>query len=173
MNSRAALPEEARQAIEGALKETPGAVIEFLADEHGVTPADVIACLPDGQAATIGGEHFEAVMKEIAGWGEVTLLVHTQDLILEAKGEVPPGEMGRGYYNLGGKPIGGHFKADNCSSISFVSRKLFNNDTHSVQFFNREGGCMFKVYLGRNEKREMFPEQIEKYKACRERMASS
>lgn len=163
---------ETRSAIETSLEENPGAVIEFVAREHNVTPADVITCLPEGQAVTIGGEHFEEVMIEIADWGEITFLIHTDDIVFEAKGEVPKGSAGRGYYNLSGKPIGGHLKADNCESICFVSRKLFNNDSHSVQFFNREGGCMFKVYLGRNAKRDMFPEQIEKYKACRERMAS-
>ena len=163
---------EKRMAIEASLEENPGAVIEYLAKDNDVAPADVIACLPDGQAETIAGEHFETVMEEIARWGEITFLVHTDDLILEAKGAVPKGSTARGFYNLHGKPIGGHLKAENCAAISFVSRPLFNNDTYSVQFFNKAGGCMFKIYLGRDEARQMFPEQIKSFKDCRDRMAS-
>jgi len=164
------LAAKTRSAIEASLEDNPGAVIEFVAREHNVTPADVVACLPAGQAVTVGGENFGAVMAELARWGEITFLIHTDDVVFEAKGEIPEGSMGRGYYNLGGKPIGGHFKADHCASISFVSRKLFNNDSHSVQFFNKDGGCMFKVYLGRDEKRQMFPEQIEKFTTYRDRI---
>ncbi|MGD9868055.1 MAG: heme utilization cystosolic carrier protein HutX [Hyphomicrobiales bacterium] len=161
---------QTRDAIKASLEDKPGAVIEFLAREHDATPADVIACLPEGQAVTVGGENFEKVMNEIATWGDVTFLVHTDDLVLEAKGAVPAGSFGRGYYNISGRPIGGHLKADNCASISFVSRPLFDNETHSVQFFNKDGGCMFKIYLGRDENRKMHPDQIEKYRSCREAM---
>lgn len=161
---------QTKEAIKASLAEKPGAVIEFLAREHDATPADVIACLPEGQAVTVGGEHFEKVMTEISGWGDVTFLVHTDDLVLEARGTVPPGSFGRGYYNISGRPIGGHLKADNCASISFVSRPVFENDTHSVQFFNKDGGCMFKIYLGRDENRKLIPAQVEKFRACRDAM---
>lgn len=165
------LTTNARCAIETALARNPGAVIEYIAKDHDVSPAEVIACLPESQVTTIGGENFEMVMYEISSWGEITFLVHTDDLILEAKGSVPKGKSERGFYNLHGKPIGGHLKADNCSGISFVSRPLFGTDTHSVQFFNKSGGCMFKIYLGRNADRRMFPDQIVKFLTFRERMA--
>lgn len=164
---------ETRSAIEASLAENPGQVIEFLADEHDVSPVDVIDCLPEGQALSVLGEKFESVMTEISRWGEITFLVHTADLILEAKGEVPKGSFARGYFNLSGKPIGGHLKADNCVRISFISRPLFGNDTHSVQFFNADGGCMFKIYLGRDEERKLISEQVQKYLSYREGMQSA
>lgn len=161
---------ESRAAIEAALEQEPGAVIEVLAENHGLTPADVIACLPEEQAKTVDGHLFETVMGEIAGWGEVTFIVNTPDLIFEAKGEVPKGKTARGYYNLFGKPIGGHLKGENCASISFVSRKLFTSDTHSVQFYNKNGDCMFKIYLGRDEARNLIPEQVAMFTECRDRL---
>ena len=166
------LSAQTRKAVAASLAAAPGAVLEEIAARHGVSTADVVACLPAGEALTISGSRFEDVMTAIAGWGEVTFLVNTPDVILEAKGTVPQGSMGRGFYNLHGKPIGGHLKADNCASIAFVSRKLFSSDTHSVQFYNRDGGCMFKIYLGRGENRELIPEQIEQYLALRARMAA-
>ena len=164
------LTADSRAAVVAALEKEPGAVIEAIAEDNAVTPADVITCLPDGQATTVDGVLFEDIMGEIAAWGEVTFIVNTPDLIFEAKGEVPKGAMGRGYYNLFGKPIGGHLKADNCASISFVSRKLFTSDTHSVQFYNKDGGCMFKIYLGRDKDRQLIPEQVAKFAECRDRM---
>lgn len=159
-------------AIAAALAQEPDASIEALAERASVTPADVIANLPAGQATTIGGDRFVDVMTGIAGWGEITFIVNTPDLVFEAKGAVPEGSMGRGYYNLFGKPIGGHLKADNCASIAFVSRKMFGKDTHSVQFFNADGGCMFKIYLGRDAQRALIPGQVAQFLAFRERISN-
>lgn len=157
-------------AIRDALQANPGAVLEDLAKEHGVTTKDVLALLPETEAISVDGDRFEAIMHEMTTWGELTLLVNTGDVILEAKGDLPKGSMGQGYYNLHGKPIGGHLKASNCDLIAFVSRKLFSSDTHSVQFYNRQGDCMFKVYLGRDAKRQLIPEQVERFKAFRDGM---
>lgn len=161
-----------RDAIRAALAAKPGSVLEDVAAAHGVPVADVVTCLADGEAVTVGGDRFEAVMREIAQWGEVTFIVNTVDLVFEAKGRVPEGSIANGYYNLFGAPIGGHLRADRCASISFVSRKLFTSDTHSVQFYNLEGGCMFKIYLGRDAKRQLLPEQVAMYRRCREAMAA-
>lgn len=155
---------ESRDAVMASLAENSGAVLEQIAQQHEVTTADVVSCLPDHEASSISGDQFEQVMLEISNWGEITFLINTPDIIMEAKGVVPKGEMGRGFYNLHGKPIGGHLNAANCASISFVSRKLFSSDTHSVQFYNHDGGCMFKIYLGRDEDRQLIPAQVEMFK---------
>lgn len=165
------LTSESRVAVEKALEADPGAVLEYVAKENKVTAADVIDCLPQDQVATVSGDNFVRVMTEISGWGEITFLVHTDDLILEAKGIVPPGSEARGFYNLHGKPIGGHLKAENCASISFVSRPLFTSETRSVQFYNKDGACMFKIYLGRDEKRQLIPEQVNKFESYRDQLS--
>ncbi|HBQ35355.1 MAG TPA: heme utilization cystosolic carrier protein HutX [Rhodobacteraceae bacterium] len=165
------MTDEAKTKVKNALAETPGAVLEQVAKENGVTVADVVSCLLPEQVRTISGDKFEAVMTEISTWGEITFIVATNDVIFEAKGEVPTGSVGRGFYNLHGKPIGGHLNLNNCASISFVSRPLFTSDTHSVQFYNHDGGCMFKIYLGRDADRKLIPEQVATFKAYREKMA--
>jgi hypothetical protein len=161
--------ENPRSRLESALSEKPTATLEDIAEIAGVSVADVVRQLPGGEAVCADGCHFVDVMKAMAEWGEITFIVNTGDVILEARGELPDGSLGRGYYNLHGKPIGGHLKADACAMIAFVSRQLFRSLTHSVQFYNREGQCMFKVYLGRDENRQMQPEQIEKYNVLRDR----
>lgn len=162
---------QTRAAVEKALIEQPAGVLDYIAKEVGVSPADLISCLPADQVSSIAGDKFAEVMTEISGWGEITFLVHTADVILEAKGVVPEGAQAQGMYNLHGKPIGGHLRMENCASIAFVSRPLFKSDTHSVQFFNRDGGCMFKIYLGRDADRQLIPEQITAFKTYRDKLS--
>lgn len=156
---------EQRAAIEATLAEEPGAVLERVAEQHGVRTADVIDCLPDEEATLVDGAHFERVMQDFTDWGDITFIVHTDDLVFEARGTIPPGSMGRGYYNLHGKPIGGHLKASRCKTIAFVTRLLFGKEARSVQFYSVDGDCMFKVYLGRDENGAMFADQVERFEA--------
>lgn len=164
---------QARAAVDKALIEQPAGVLDYIAKEVGVSPADLISCLPADQATSIAGNMFADVMNEISEWGEITFLVHTDDVILEAKGVVPKGDEAQGMYNLHGKPIGGHLRIGNCASIAFVSRPLFSSITHSVQFFNHDGGCMFKIYLGRDKDRQLIPEQIAAFQTYRDKLKSS
>ena len=158
-------------AIAAALTETPNAALEDIAARAGVRVADVVRALPGGEATCVGGEHFVDVMQDIAGWGEVTFIVNTGDVIFEAKGQVPQGSLGQGYYNLHGAPIGGHLKADACTMIAFVTRRLFSSETRSVQFYSDSGGCMFKIYLGRDGNRALLPDQIARFRILRDSFA--
>lgn len=147
--------------IQAALEEKPDAVLDFVAKELNVSLSDVISCLPDDQVVSLLGEQFEAVMKGVAGLGTITFIVHTEDIVLECKGNVPEGSYGRGFYNIhGDSPIGGHIKADNCGFIYFVSREMMGRLSHSLIFCNKAGKAMFKIYLGRDENRELIPEQV-------------
>lgn len=148
--------------IKAAMAETPTAALEDIAKSANTSVAAVLRALPEGEAHCIPGAHFVAVMNAFRDWGDMTFIVNTGDVILEAKGVVK-GAMGSGMYNLSGKAVGGHLKADACDMIAFVSRKLFGMETHSIQFYNAEGGCMFKIYLGRTADRQLDPEQVTKY----------
>ncbi|MBL4756091.1 MAG: heme utilization cystosolic carrier protein HutX [Rhizobiales bacterium] len=168
-----AMTEAVKRNVETALIADKGAVLEYVAKENGVTVVEIVSCLPSHQAVTISGDLFVDVMGEISTWGEITFLVHTDDVILEAKGIVPAGSVSHGYFNLHGKPIGGHLKADNCASISFISRPLFKSDSCSVQFYNKAGGCMFKIYLGRDDKRQLIPSQVAKFENYRDQISTT
>ncbi|WP_321505105.1 heme utilization cystosolic carrier protein HutX [Breoghania sp.] len=168
-----AIPSELQAHIRTRLAEDPGAVIDHVARDLGTTPAAVIRCLPPEEARVVDGGLFEDVMLACAEWGEMTMIVHTDDVILEAKGCIPRGKKAHGHYNLHGAPIGGHFKYENCAMIAFVSRKLFTSDTRSIQFFNKDGGCMFKIYLGRDEQRNLRSDQVAHFEALRDRLADA
>ena len=79
----------------------------------------------------------------------------------------------RGYFNLhGDSPIGGHFKADNCTHIAFISRPFMGRPSRSLQFFNAAGDAMFKVFVRRDEKRELLASRWRAFDEMRASMAA-
>ena len=154
------------------MADNPGAVIEDVARERKVSPRAVIEALP-GEMARIGnGGEFAAAMQDIAGWGEVTLIVHTEDAIFEFSGPIPVGEIGRGYFNLmQPKGLHGHFRHERCGAIAFVERPFMGKSSAFIAFINVDGGIMFKVYVGRDETRALRGDQIQRFRALAERVA--
>ena len=65
------------------------------------------------------------------------------------------------YFNLRGKKgMTGHIKAENCTHIALIERKFMGMDTASILFFNQAGSAMFKIFLGRDEHRQLLAEQV-------------
>jgi putative heme utilization carrier protein HutX len=136
-------------------------IIENIAREYGVSPLEVVRQLPAEHRTVVAGSAFESIMGALTTWGEVLFIVHTPDIVLECAGRIPPGTSGRGYYNIHGEsPIGGHIKAENCEAIAFVSRPFMGRASCSIQFFNKAGEAMFKVFVRRDEKRELIADQV-------------
>lgn len=159
-------------AIQARFRESSDGVIEAIANQHGLTPRDVTGCLPAHTGARVDGAHFQAVMDDVADWGEVMVIVHTADLILECRGALPVGREGHGYFNLHGPgPIGGHIRRDRCGAIQFVSRPFMGSDSHAIVLFNRDGGVMFKIFVGRDETRALRADQVARFVALRDRLA--
>lgn len=165
--------EETRAALREELEKNQGGVLEDSAVRYGVRVRDVLDCLPDDSRVAVNGAHFEAVMTDVAGWGEVTFLVHTKDVILECKGAVPPGRFGRGFYNLEGGALGGHLRAENCAAIYFVRRSFMKLDSAALWFVNAEGEPMFKIFVGRNADRSLKADQIARFAALRDRLQAA
>ncbi|MCG6204631.1 heme utilization cystosolic carrier protein HutX [Rhodopseudomonas sp. HC1] len=157
--------------LKAHLAENPGAVIEDVARQWGVSPREVIEALPAGMARLGPGEGFVPAMAELATWGEVTLIVHSDDAIFEFTGEVPRGEIGRGYFNLmQPKGLHGHLKHDNCGAVAFVERPFMGKSSAFVAFLNQSGGVMFKVFVGRDEKRELRADQMARFRVLADQL---
>ena len=149
-------------------------VLETIAAEQGLTLREVAACLPASTGTAVPGTHFLEAMADIAEWGDVTFLLHTADLILECAGPVPRGSVGHGYFNLHGHgPIGGHIRFANCAEIRFLSRGFMGKESHAVLFFNGAGGCMFKVFVGREPGGALKAAQVARFQALRDRLAGA
>jgi heme iron utilization protein len=133
----------------------------------------VVRALPADHRTIVAGSLFEKIFAELTGWGEVLFIVHTPDIVLECAGRIPPGSFGRGYFNIhGDSPIGGHLKADNCTRIAFVSRPFMGRPSRSLQFFNGAGEAMFKIFVRRDDKRELLPEQVARFDALRSSLSA-
>ncbi|KGT80536.1 coproporphyrinogen III oxidase [Bradyrhizobium japonicum] len=155
------------------MADNPGAVIEDVARERKVTPRAVIEALPSSMVRVGGGEHFAAAMQDIAAWGEVTLIVHTDDAIFEFTGAVPAGEVGRGYFNLmQPKGLHGHLRHERCAALAFVERPFMGKTSAFVAFVNVDGGIMFKVFVGRDETRALRADQLVRFRQLADRVAA-
>ena len=164
----------AKPDLAGALAADPGAVVETVAKEHGVTTREVVEALPVAMRRFAPASGFIDAMKEIATWGEVTLIVHTDDGIMEFTGPIPAGEVGRGYFNLMGRTgFHGHLRHERCAGLAFMERPFMGRLSASLLFFNVDGGIMYKVFVGRDEKRELKQDQLEKFRQLAERLGAA
>ena len=167
------IPVATREALEMALAAEPDGVLDEIARRHGASLRAVFDCLPPGAALAAPGARFAEIWRELTSWGPVMFIVHTEDGVFETKAALPPGESGRGYFNIhGDSPIGGHIRADRCAAIYFIDRPFFKRRSCSLQFINLDGGAMFKVFVARNEKRELLADQLERFERLRETEAA-
>lgn len=158
--------EQARQQVATLLEKPFQGPLEALAEASGLSMREIVECLPQANRHHTGGDRFAEVLQEIATWGEVLLIVNTADGVFECKGPIIPGSVAMGYYNLGhGSPISGHLRHDRCRDIYYVRRSFHNLETCSIQFFNEEGGCMFKLFVSRDEKRKLDAQQVLRFEA--------
>lgn len=163
----------ARQPLRERLAKNADGILEQIAREYGVSTFDVVEALPTEHRAVLPGSAFEKILGALTSWGPIVFIVHTPDIVLECEGPIPPGSVGRGYFNLhGDSPIGGHIKLENCKSIAFVMRPFMGRESRSIQFFNAAGEAMFKIFVRRDEQRELIGEQLKLFDALKAELTS-
>lgn len=155
-------------ALTAHLAADPDGILEQIADKFNVSLFEAVKALPDENRAICGGDKFAVVMDDLTNWGEVVFIVHTPNIVLECKGKIPPGNEARGYFNLhGDSPIGGHIKSDRCKDIAFVTRPFMGRTSASIQFFDELGAAMFKIFVKRDDLRNLIPEQLLRFAELR------
>lgn len=168
MNAVTEITADRRERALAALAEKPDGIVESIAAAADVTTAEILEILPEGSAVIAPKESFLDIWNELTTWGIVLFLVHTEDVVAEIDGELPVGSEGHGWFNIhGDSPIGGHIKKDNCASITFVDRAFHGRRSCSIWFMNAKGAPMFKIFVKRDEARELLPEQLAKFEALR------
>ncbi|EGQ7794730.1 heme utilization cystosolic carrier protein HutX [Vibrio parahaemolyticus] len=159
--------ESIKQQVEALLEQEPQLLPAAMAERLGVTEFDVVATLPQEMVAIAPGEQVQTILESLVGFGPVTTIVHSFGSIFEVKAPFPKGKVARGYYNLMGREgeLHGHLKLDNVKNIALVSKPFMGRESHYFGFFSECGGNIFKVYLGRDEKRELIAEQVTAFRA--------
>ena len=160
------LSAEQQTMLRQSLEKNPGQVLEMLTAQNQCSFEYVIRCLPEGNVRQTEGGRIVEILQAIAAWDEsVTFIAHTPDAIVEVSGKLPNGKVGRGFYNFdhpetdGG--VHGHIYYENCASIYLLERPFMGKATCSLNFINRNGGAMFKIFVGRDEAGELKQHQIE------------
>lgn len=152
----------------------PGAVIEDVAKRHDVTCRRVVEALPPAMRRFAAGTAFADAMIDISRWGDVTLIVNTDDGIMEFTGPIAEGKVSGSYYNVPGRAgFHGHLRHERCAGIAFVERPFMGRSSAFVAFFNGEGGIMFKVFVGRDENRDLRADQMTAFRALADRLGAT
>lgn len=112
------------------------------------------------------GHQAEALMVELARWGNLTTIVLHGGCVFEFKGPFPEGAAAEGYYNLTGPVPGfhGHIRLDAVDHIGFQVRQHRGRDSYAFTFNDAQGSNLFKVFLGRDEAGELIPSQVASFK---------
>lgn len=164
----------AESAVRNALRESPDGVLEAVAAAHSVPYRAVLDCLPAESAAVAPKERFDRIWEDLTSWGQVVFIVHTDDGVFETACTIPAGSHARGYFNIhGDSPLGGHLKIERCAAIYFIDRPFFKRRSCSIQFINGEGQAMFKIFVARDENKNLRPEQLARFEKLRAETASS
>ncbi|WP_295899030.1 heme utilization cystosolic carrier protein HutX [uncultured Vibrio sp.] len=164
---------EVKEKVANALAIDDGMAVSSMAQQLDLTEGEVTLALPEECVQTIDGTHTEVILTQLPDWGKVTTIVHSFGSIFEFKNPFPKGKVAHGYYNIMGKEgLHGHLKIDLVKHIAFVSKPFKTMESHYIGFYTQEGHCVFKVYLGRDKSRQLFPQQIEAFQALKKEFLS-
>jgi hypothetical protein len=154
-----------KQLVQALLQSQPGFTLEQLALELNTSVHEIIAALPDGMAALADSTQLWELIEVLPSWGKVTVIVQNEGSVFEFKGEFPKGSIAHGYYNFmhHKNPFHGHMLVDGLTQVAFVSKPHRGAESHSIVFLAPSGNCVFKVFLGRDQQRQLIPEQLQKF----------
>ena len=160
-------------AVRNALRDNPDGVLESVAAAHSVSYRTVLDCLASENAGVASKDKFDRIWEDLTSWGNIVFIVHTEDGVFETACTIPAGTHARGYFNIhGDSPLGGHLKIERCEAIYFIDRPFFKRRSCSIQFLNGAGTAMFKIFVGRDESKNLKPEQVARFEKLRAETAS-
>lgn len=162
--------EELKLKVAALLADNPKLHAVSISEQLAVTEGEVVMSYPDEMVCLLPGHLAKTIIESLPEWGPVTTIVHSMGSIFEVKAAFPKGKEARGYYNLMGKEgeLHGHLRLDHVSDVALVSKPFMGQESYFIGFFAVTGECVFKVYLGRDKQRNLFPEQIEKFKLLKQ-----
>ncbi|RIY37522.1 heme utilization cystosolic carrier protein HutX [Psittacicella gerlachiana] len=131
----------------------------------------IIQALPKEFVKVISGEQAYTLLGELSTWGNLTTIVEKEGFIWEVKAPFPQGSFARGYYNLNMGPeanpelqLQGHLPENQIAHIALISKPFRGKESYAFAFILASGEVAFKIYLGRDANRQLYPEQVAKFK---------
>lgn len=143
-----------------------------LAEQLEVTEYQLVTVLPETQVTLLDGVLAQPLLEDLPDWGRLTTIVLCRGSVFEFKGDFPRGKVAYGYYNLSGSDplalgLHGHLHLSELTHIALLEKPFRGQIGYSMLFFAADGSCVFKVYLGRDSQRQLFPQQIERFQRLR------
>ncbi|GAA5190091.1 hypothetical protein GCM10025772_13980 [Ferrimonas gelatinilytica] len=146
-------------------KAQPFASLAQIGRQLGLTELATLQALRPEQARIVDGRHFDRLMAALTEFGPTTTVIEVAGQILEYKGGFPEGSYGHGFYNLKGEHLRGHLNPKAVAWIGFCSRPFMRMETRSIWLLDEEGQCSFKIYLGRDTRRQLLSDQVSRFEA--------
>ncbi len=168
------ITEELQNQVNIMLEDDAHTPATMMAQKLNATEGEITRCLPRQMASFAHGHQAENILEKLPSWGRLTTIVAAAGSIFEVKADFPKGKIAHGFYNLMGKEgqLHGHLRIDLISEIAFVAKPFRGMESFYIGFFTASGECMFKVYLGRDKKRQLFPEQIELFNQLKQEVCA-
>ncbi len=154
-----------KNKIEKILIEKPEISTVEIAKELNISEYEVLQNIDEKYAKAVDGENFDEIIEDISTWGKILMIKITPSFVIEIKDYMPLGVYGHGYYNFDSNKssISGHLKVDDIEKIIFVSKKYRGMLSYSVVFYDNKGDHIFKIFVTRDENKELIQEQVEKF----------
>ncbi len=152
------------------LEQDPSLLPSDIAKQLELSECEVVKLLPEEMVTLVEGRKAQDILEGLVGFGDVTTIIHSFGSIFEVKAPFPKGKLAHGYYNLMGRngELHGHLRLDLITDIALVSKPFRGSESHYFGFFNQDGHSVFKIYLGRDKKRQLIPEQVSSFIALKQ-----
>ena len=159
------LTADLKQQVKKLVEDEPRMLPSEIAEQLNITEAQTVFSFKKEMCTHIDGTQAELLLDELSNWGDVTTIMHSEGSIFEVKASFPKGKIAHGYYNLMGKKgeLNGHLRLDLITDIALISKPFRGNESYYFGFFSEQGKNIFKVYLGRDKKRQLLADQVEKF----------
>lgn len=158
-----------QQQVATLLADNPNMITLDIAEKLQRPEGEILCALPEQFVRLFPAERTEEILTAVSQWGTFTTIIEKEGSIFEIKDRFPSGMIGRGYYNLNMKDeegaLHGHLKLDTISKIAFISLPFRGKESYNIAFIAKNGQTIFKIYLGRDEQRQLFPEQVAHFNA--------
>lgn len=113
--------------------------------------------------------HVLPLLQRLPDLGPMTTIVFNGGCVFEFKGPFPPGSIAGAFYNLEGTRPGfeGHLRLESLARVRFQDRLHRGRPSYAFVFEDEAGQTVFKVFLGRDEQGEIYPDQLAFFEGVR------
>lgn len=119
------------------------------ARELGISEAQVMRNLPSDRVTELAASQFREMMDRLAEYEKVHVIVSNGATTIEAIGQFGNFSTYGPFFNVQSKSLDMHIRQDEIDSVFAVEKPghLDGVVTLSIQFYDRNGGSAFKVFL--------------------------